>query len=78
MLQHRFMMSTLREFGFGKSSMEEVINEEVEKFRAHLERDDGRVVCVQVRGGVPLGKELPSSVWGYVIASEPCFIKNWL
>ena len=42
------MLTTLREFGFGKSSMEEVINEEVEKFRAHLERDAGRVVCVQV------------------------------
>ena len=42
------MLTTLREFGFGKSSMEEVINKEVEKFRLHLEKDDGSVVCVQV------------------------------
>ena len=45
------MLTTLREFGFGKSSMEEVINTEVEKFRLHLEKDDGSVVCVQVQRG---------------------------
>ena len=51
------MLTTLREFGFGKSSMEEVINAEVEKFRLYLERDVGGVVCVQVqRGGGVMGE----------------------
>ena len=62
--KHRFMMTTLREFGFGKSSMEEVINNEVEKFRLHLEKDDGSVVCVQVHRGEGSWASAPAYIMG--------------
>ncbi len=37
--QRRFMLSTLRDFGFGKSTMEDVINEEVAYFADHLAKE---------------------------------------
>jgi hypothetical protein len=46
--QHKFMMTTLKEFGFGKSSMEEMINNEVENFKIFLEEKCDRTISVQV------------------------------
>ncbi len=50
--QHKFMMTALREFGFGKGSMEEMINAEVEEFRVFLAGEidkTGGLVQVQVK-----------------------------
>lgn len=50
--QRRFTIATLRDFGFGKSSMEDLINEEVVCFCQHLaelrEGAENRVLTVKV------------------------------
>jgi hypothetical protein len=46
--QRRFMMSALRDFGFGKSSMEDMVNEEVGHFIKHLDDQSSDIVSVQV------------------------------
>lgn len=48
--QHRFMMTTLKEFGFGKASMEEMIIDEVEQFNEFLSNEisSNNIVRVQV------------------------------
>ena len=49
--QHRFMMTTLKEFGFGKSSMEEIVSAEIEEFKDFFreEIEANNVVRVEVR-----------------------------
>ena len=37
----RFMLRNLRDFGFGKSSMEDLFHEEVDKLNRHLEKFEG-------------------------------------
>jgi hypothetical protein len=39
--QHRFVLKHLREFGFGKSAMEEVIKEEFVSLADHLRKQQG-------------------------------------
>ena len=40
--QRRFLQSTLREFGFGKSNMEVIINEEIKYLMDAMDKMDGR------------------------------------
>ncbi len=46
--QRRFTMRQLRDLGFGKSSMEDTINDEVDKFLALLEKVSGAASGVVV------------------------------
>ena len=46
--QSRFMTTALREFGFGKSGMEEIISEEVRNFKSHLETLCGQTIYFHV------------------------------
>ena len=40
--QRRFTLKTLRDFGFGKSSREEIIDEEVELFMEEIQKSKGK------------------------------------
>ena len=46
--QSRFMTTALREFGFGKSGMEEIIIEEVKSFKSHLETECNKTIYFHV------------------------------
>ena len=47
--QSRFMTTALREFGFGKSGVEEVISEEVRSFKSYLETECNRTIYFHVK-----------------------------
>ncbi len=50
--QRRFMMTTLRDFGFGKSTMEEWINEEVSLLVESLEEKNGMLLSIEVSSNI--------------------------
>ncbi len=52
--QRRFMLSTLRDFGFGKSDMEGLINEEFKFFMEHLDTHMDKVELVQNLFNIPI------------------------
>ena len=47
--QSRFMTTALREFGFGKSGVEEVISEEVRSFKSYLETQCDQTIYFHVK-----------------------------
>ena len=46
--QSRFMTTALKEFGFGKSGMEEIITEEVKSFKSYLETKCNKTIYFHV------------------------------
>jgi len=46
--QRKFSLHVLRDFGFGKSSMTEMIYEEVTKFKNDLRKDLGKPICLRL------------------------------
>ena len=44
--QRRYLLRNLRDFGFGKSSMEDTFHEEVQKLIDHLKSKSGKVMTL--------------------------------
>jgi len=65
--QRRFVLKNLRDFGFGKSSMEGIIHEEIEEFIASLRETVGQPI--QTRGLFNAGKFFLNCGRGHITLS---------
>nr|AKH03513.1 cytochrome P450 3075B2 [Paracyclopina nana] len=63
--QRRFTMKQLKDLGFGKSSMEDMINEEVAKLAQLLEKDVGKEMSMNLK----LNLSIVNALW-YLLTGE--------
>ncbi len=61
--QRRYALHTLRDLGFGKNSMDDRINEEVDQFCRHLEKTEGKPVDVRY----DFNLSVLNSLWAIVL-----------
>ena len=62
--QRRFSLRVLKDFGFGKSSMEGLIHDEVVAFNEHLAKDAGKVINLRHRFNISVVNALWTLITG--------------
>ena len=64
--QRRFLLRNLRDFGFGKSEMEDAILYEIEKLSMALQKDIGKSICL----GSTLNLSILNALWAILVGEK--------
>ena len=72
--QRRFLLRNLRDFGFGKSEMEDAMLEEIEKLSADLQKSIGKPRCLDN----VLNVSILNALWAIMVICLPSWVHSGL